>query len=64
MRQRISNIYRLGIKELFSLRYDLFLVFLIVYFLTFGVYESSRSGGTDVLNAVFQTSRSHFGRGD
>jgi ABC-2 type transport system permease protein len=51
MRQRISNIYRLGIKELFSLRYDLFLVFLIVYFLTFGVYESSRSGGTDVLNA-------------
>ena len=29
MKQRIDIIYRLGIKELFSLRYDLFLVFLI-----------------------------------
>lgn len=51
MKQGIDNIFRLGIKELFSLRYDLFLVFLIVYFFTFGVYEGARSGGTDVENA-------------
>ncbi len=51
MKKRIDNIYRLGIKELFSLRYDLFLVFLIVYFFTFGVYEGAKSGSTDVENA-------------
>jgi len=51
MKKRIDNIYRLGIKELFSLRYDLFLVFLIVYFFTFGVYEGAQSGNTDVENA-------------
>ena len=51
MLQRIENIFRLGIKELFSLRYDLFLVFLIVYSLSFGVYEASQSG-TDVENAA------------
>ena len=51
MKQRIDNIYRLGIKELFSVRYDLFLVFLIVYFYTFGVYEGAQSGNTDVENA-------------
>ena len=51
MKQRIDNIYRLGIKELFSLRYDLFLVILIIYFFTFGVYEGAQSGGTDIENA-------------
>ncbi len=51
MLQRIDNIFRLGIKELFSLRYDLFLVFLIVYFLSFGVYQASQSG-VDVENAA------------
>jgi ABC-2 type transport system permease protein len=51
MKQRLDNIYRLGIKELFSLRYDLFLVFLIIYFFSFGVYEGAHSGGTDVENA-------------
>ncbi len=51
MKQRIDIIYRLGVKELFSLRYDLFLVFLIIYFFSFGVYEGARSGNTDVSNA-------------
>lgn len=51
MLQRIDNIFRLGIKELYSLRYDLFLVFLIVYSLFFGVYEAAKSG-TDVENAA------------
>jgi len=51
MIKRLDNIYRLGIKELYSLRYDLFLVFLIVYAFTFAVYEATESGGTDVENA-------------
>jgi len=51
MKQRIDIIYRLGIKELFSLRYDLFLVFLIIYFFSFGVYEGAQSGNADVNNA-------------
>jgi len=51
MKQRLGNIYRLGIKELFSLRYDLFLVILIIYFFSFGVYEGAQSGNTDVNNA-------------
>lgn len=51
MRQRLNIIYRLGIKELYSLRYDLFLVFLIIYFFSFGVYEGAQSGNTDVKNA-------------
>jgi len=51
MKQRLDSIYRLGIKELFSLRYDLFLVFLIIYFFSFGVYEGANSGNTDVNNA-------------
>ena len=51
MLKRIDNIFRLGIKELYSLRYDLFLVFLIVYSLFFGVYEAAQSG-TDVENAA------------
>ncbi|MGB3728814.1 MAG: ABC transporter permease, partial [Thermodesulfobacteriota bacterium] len=51
MKQRLENIYRLGIKELFSLRYDLFLVFLIFYSLTFGVYEASNNAATDVYNS-------------
>lgn len=51
MIKRLDNIYRLGIKELYSLRYDLFLVFLIVYAFTFAVYEATKSGGTDVENA-------------
>ncbi len=51
MKKRIDNIYRLGLKELLSLRYDLFLVFLIIYFFSFGVYEGAQSGNTDVNNA-------------
>ncbi len=51
MIKRLDNIYRLGIKELYSLRYDLFLVFLIVYAFTFAIYEATESGGTDIENA-------------
>lgn len=51
MLENVKNIYRLGIKELFSLRYDLFLVFLILYFLTFAVYEASTGASTEIENA-------------
>ena len=51
MLENVKNIYRLGIKELFSLRYDLFLVFLILYSLTFAVYEASTGSSTEIENA-------------
>lgn len=51
MSENIRNIYRLGVKELFSLRYDLFLVFLILYSLTFAVYEASTGASTEIQNA-------------
>jgi ABC-2 type transport system permease protein len=51
MIRNLTNIFRLGVKELYSLRYDLFLVFLIVYSLTFAVYEASTGSSTEIENA-------------
>lgn len=51
MLRNLTNIFRLGVKELYSLRYDLFLVFLIVYSLTFAVYEASTGSSTEIENA-------------
>ena len=42
MRERLANIYRLGIKELFSLRHDAVMVFLIVYAFTYAIYAPAR----------------------
>lgn len=39
---RLANVYRLGLKELFSLRYDPVLVFLIIYSFTFAIIAPSR----------------------
>ena len=52
MRERLANIYRLGIKELFSLRYDAALVFLIVYAFTYAIYAPARQASTEVHNAA------------
>ncbi len=52
MMRRLSNIYRLGIKELFSLRYDPVMVFLIVYSFTFSVYQVATGSATGVFNAA------------
>lgn len=41
MRHKISNIYRLGIKELWSLRRDPIMLVLIVFTFTFSVYMSA-----------------------
>ena len=42
MREHLTNIYRLGIKELCSLRRDAALVFLIVYAFTYAIYAPAR----------------------
>ncbi|UHD14675.1 ABC transporter permease [Thiocapsa bogorovii] len=39
---RLANVYRLGLKELISLRYDPVLVFLIIYSFTFAIIAPSR----------------------
>jgi ABC-2 type transport system permease protein len=52
VRERLANIYRLGIKELFSLRYDAALVFLIVYAFSYAIYAPARQASTEVRNAA------------
>jgi ABC-2 type transport system permease protein len=52
MRARLAHIYRLGLKELFSLRRDAALVFLIVYAFTYAIYAPARQASTEVRNAA------------
>jgi ABC-2 type transport system permease protein len=52
MREHLTNIYRLGIKELFSLRRDAALVFLIVYAFTYAIYAPAKQASTEVRNAA------------
>jgi ABC-2 type transport system permease protein len=52
MRARLEHIYRLGIKELFSLRHDAVMMFLIVYAFTYAIYAPARQASTDVRNAA------------
>jgi len=52
VRERLTHIYRLGIKELFSLRYDAALVFLLIYAFTYAIYAPARQASTEVRNAV------------
>jgi ABC-2 type transport system permease protein len=47
----LENVYRLGLKELISLRHDVVLVVLIVYFFTYGVYAPSRGTQMELANA-------------
>ena len=51
MRRRLKNIYRLGLKELNSLRRDPVLVFLIVFTFTFAIYVIATGVRTEVRNA-------------
>lgn len=46
-----EHIYRLGVKELYSLRYDPVLVFLILYTFTFAIYTVATGVRTEVRNA-------------
>ena len=50
--QRLINIYHLGIKELYSLRYDPVMLFLIIYSFTFSVYMIAKGNVTGVVNAA------------
>lgn len=50
-RHSLLNIFRLGIKELRSLRSDPVLVFLIVYAFSFGIYEVATGVKFEVSNA-------------
>ncbi|MFZ4807297.1 MAG: ABC transporter permease [Hyphomicrobiaceae bacterium] len=50
--RRLSNVYRLGIKELFSLRSDPVMLFLIIYSFTFAIYTVATGVKTEVRNAA------------
>ena len=52
MKRSIANIVQLGIKELYSLRYDPVMLFLIIYMFTFSVFEEAENATTGVVNAA------------
>lgn len=52
MLRRLQNIFRLGLKELVSLRYDAVLVVLIVYFFSYAVYAPAKGMQMDLINAA------------
>lgn len=47
----LQNIYRLGLKELISLRYDVVMVVLIVYFFSYAVIAPAKSTQMNLTNA-------------
>lgn len=48
----LKNIFQLGIKELFSLRYDRVMMFLIVYMFSFAVFDEAKNAVVGVINAA------------
>lgn len=52
MIQCYTNIFRLGIKELFSLRYDPVMMFLIVYMFSLAVFDEASNAMAAVNNAA------------
>jgi len=51
MRASLENVYRLGLKELVSLRHDVVLVVLIFYFFSYAVYAPSKGTQMELVNA-------------
>jgi ABC-2 type transport system permease protein len=47
----LANAFRLGVKELYSLRRDTVLLFLIVYSFTYAVYGPAKGARTELVNA-------------
>ncbi|MBL4819698.1 MAG: ABC transporter permease [Gammaproteobacteria bacterium] len=65
MRRRLKNVFRLGVKELNSLRRDPVLVFLIAFTFTFAVYTVATGVQTELRNAsiaVVDEDRSELSR--
>src|ERR1700745_2467054 len=52
MALRLPNVFRLGVKELYSLRTDPILLVMIVYAFTFAVYAQATGAKTEVENAA------------
>ncbi|MAL77992.1 MAG: hypothetical protein CMN55_02580 [Sneathiella sp.] len=52
MWKRLRNIYRLGIKELHSVRSDPVMIFLLVWAFTFMVYQVAQNAKMEVANAA------------
>jgi len=52
MKRFLANIFHLGIKELFSLRYDPVMLYLIIYMFSFGVIEEAQNATSGVVNAA------------
>ncbi|SMB27220.1 putative transporter subunit: membrane component of ABC superfamily [Sterolibacterium denitrificans] len=51
MLRSLKNILRLGIKELFSLKTDLAMIFLIIFGFTYAVYQPTKNAAFGVINA-------------
>jgi len=52
MALRLTNVFRLGVKELYSLRADPILLVMIVYAFTFAVYAQATGAKTEVENVA------------
>jgi ABC-2 type transport system permease protein len=51
MWNRIGNVYRLGVKELLGVRYDVVMVALIAYSFTFSVYQPAQNAAGELEDA-------------
>ena len=57
MRKRLKNVFRLGVKELNSLRRDPVLLFLIFFTFTFAIYTVATGVQTELRNALHRRGR-------
>ena len=65
MMRRLRNIYRLGVKELFSLRSDMVMVILVIYTFTYAVYTPAQHAKTELRSAsvaVVDEDHSHLSK--
>ena len=65
MMRHLRNIYRLGVKELFSLRSDVVMVVLVIYTFTYAVYTPAQQAKTELRNAsvaVVDEDQSHLSK--
>ena len=51
MKNSLRNIFRLGVKELFSLRYDTVMVVLILYSFTYAIHAMARGARMELVDA-------------